>query len=142
MSEAEVHEELYAMAAQNSQKHLSNAYPTRLNARLWTHLLLRSGIKPDQRWGELARKSYNKLTDTLINSIYNMDGKNKFKEEFVTCGGVALSNINQKTLECKTCPGLYFAGEVLDIDAVTGGFNLQAAWTTGYAVAEAITNKH
>lgn len=142
MSEAEVHEELYAMAAQNSQKHLSNAYPTRLNARLWTHLLLRSGIKPDQRWGELARKSYNKLTDTLINSIYNMDGKNKFKEEFVTCGGVALSNINLKTLECKTCPGLYFAGEVLDIDAVTGGFNLQAAWTTGYAVAEAITNKH
>lgn len=135
-SEAEVQEELYAMAAQNPQKQISNIYPTRLNARLWTHLLLRCGIKPEQRWSELARKSYNKLTNVLTNSTFDVDGRNKFKEEFVTCGGVALSNVNPNTLECKSCPGLFFAGEVLDVDALTGGFNLQAAWTMGYVVAE------
>ena len=83
----------------------------------------------------------NKLTDILINDTYQVKGRSQFKEEFVTCGGVALSNIDYKTLECKKHPGLYFAGEVLDVDAITGGFNLQAAWSMGYRAAVSISEK-
>ena len=89
----------------------------------------------------MGRKGLNKIVAALTNSTYTMDGKNRFKEEFVTCGGVALGNINPATLECRKHEGLYFAGEVLDVDAVTGGFNLQAAWTMGYVVARAIAGK-
>ena len=74
----------------------------------------------------------------LTQDTYAIAGKTKFKEEFVTCGGVSLENVDAATLECKRHPGLYFAGEVLDVDAITGGFNLQAAWTTGYVVAQTI----
>lgn len=77
----------------------------------------------------------------LTNDRYDIDGKNRFKEEFVTCGGIALSNLNPSTLECRQHPGLYFAGEVLDVDAITGGFNLQAAWTMGYVAAHALCDK-
>ena len=75
------------------------------------------------------------------NDEYPINGKSRFREEFVTCGGVALDSVSQSTLECKQCENLYFAGEVLDIDAITGGFNLQAAWTTGYVVAKSISEK-
>ena len=88
------------------------------------------------RWAELGRKGQNKLVATLTNQQFVIDGKNRFKEEFVTCGGVALGNINPSTLESKKYPGLYFAGEVLDVDAITGGFNLQAAWTMAFVVAK------
>lgn len=135
-SEQETMEMLMGMAIRNPSKQLQSVYPTRLNSRLWTHLIEKSGLKPSARWGEMARKSYNKLVNTLVNDQYNADGKYRFKEEFVTCGGVALSNISAKTLECKHLPGLYFAGEVLDVDAITGGFNLQAAWTMGYVAAK------
>lgn len=108
---------------------------------MWLNLLQQSGIDPEQRWGELSKKSFNRIVSTLTNNIYSIEGKNKFKEEFVTSGGVALNNINPSTLECKTCPGLYFAGEVLDVDAITGGFNLQAAWTMGYVVAKSLSGK-
>ena len=74
----------------------------------------------------------------LTGQQLQVDGKNRFKEEFVTCGGVALSNVDSSTLECRRLPGLYFAGEVLDVDAVTGGFNLQAAWTMGYVVGRSV----
>ena len=87
---------------------------------------------------ELGSKGLNRLIATLTSDSYPLSGKSKFREEFVTAGGVALSNINPNTLECKQHPGLYFAGEVLDIDAITGGFNLQAAWSTGYVCAESI----
>ena len=83
----------------------------------------------------------NRLVNTLTNDEYQVRGRSRFKEEFVTCGGVALSNINLSTLECKTHPGLYFAGEVLDVDAITGGFNLQAAWSMGYVIAQSIAAK-
>ena len=78
----------------------------------------------------------NKLVETLVNDQYTIGGKGCFRDEFVTCGGVSLSNIDQNTLESKVCKGLFFAGEVLDIDAITGGFNLQSAWTTGYIAGE------
>ncbi len=78
----------------------------------------------------------NKLVETLCNDHYTINGKGTFKEEFVTCGGISLDSILPNTLESKVFPGLFFAGEVLDIDGITGGFNLQAAWTTGYVVGQ------
>lgn len=140
-SEMEVLQHIMTIAAENPQKMLSTYHPGQLNARLWLYLLQQSGISPDQRWAELSKKTFNRLVSTLTNNIYNVEGKNRFKDEFVTCGGVSLTNISPRTLECKNVPGLYFAGEVLDIDAITGGFNLQAAWTTGYVAAQAITGK-
>ncbi len=141
MNETEVGEEIGTLAAGNMQKQLASVYPERLNSRLWQHLLSRAGLRHDRRWGELGRKSFNRLASVLTNDTYEITGKNRFKDEFVTCGGIALSNINPKTLECRSLPGLYFAGEVLDVDAVTGGFNLQAAWTMGYVAARAIAEK-
>ena len=131
---------LRSMAAKNEKKQISSAYPTELNARLWKHLLDRAHISPEMRWKELQGKSLNMLVHHLTNDEYQVTGKSKFKEEFVTCGGVALSNLNQETLEAKKYKGLFFAGEVTDVDAITGGFNLQAAWTMGYAAAHGICN--
>lgn len=141
-NEPEVADMISAMAAENKQKQISNIYPAHLNSRLWEHLLTQSGLKPEMRWAELGSKGRNRLVATLTNDRYRIDGKNKFKEEFVTCGGVALGNISAKTLECKHHEGLYFAGEVLDVDAVTGGFNLQAAWTMGYVAAKSVAEKY
>lgn len=141
MNETEVMERIMEISIKNRQKRLATVSPEKINNRLWIHLLQQSGINPQQRWGELARKSYNRLVNTMTNDLYAIDGKNRFKDEFVTCGGVALSNHHPSTLECNTCKGLYFAGEVLDVDAITGGFNLQAAWTMGYVVAKAIVEK-
>lgn len=131
---------LRSMAAKNEKKQISSAYPTELNARLWKHLLDRAHILPEMRWKELQGKWLNMLVHHLTNDEYQVTGKSKFKEEFVTCGGVALSNLNQETLEAKKYKGLFFAGEVTDVDAITGGFNLQAAWTMGYAAAHGICN--
>lgn len=135
-TEAEVTEMLLELSIRNAHKQLHSVYPSCLNSRLWMLLLESSGLRGDQRWGELARKSYCRLASRLTSHTLQIDGKNKFKEEFVTCGGVALGNVNASTLECRTLPGVYFAGEVLDVDAITGGFNLQAAWTMAYVVAK------
>ncbi len=123
----------------NSQKLILNTHPSELPSRLWMYLVSRCGIRDDAHWAELGSKGMNRLVNTLVNDGYRIRGKSRFKEEFVTCGGVALSNIDPGTLECRSCPGLYFAGEVLDVDAITGGFNLQAAWTMGYTVARSVS---
>ena len=135
-SESEVASILGELAVRHPQKQLQSVFPTRFNSRLWLHLLDYCQMNPTARWAELGRKSYNRMAAMMTNHQLEVDGKNKFKEEFVTCGGVALSQINPSTLECKKHPGLYFAGEVLDVDAITGGFNLQAAWTMGYVAAK------
>ena len=135
-NENAVREQLREMAAENPQKLLSSVHP--VQQRLWEHLLERAGLRKDMRWAELGSKGLNRLTATLTADSYPLSGKSKFREEFVTAGGVALSNVNLSTLESKRHPGLYFAGEVLDIDAITGGFNLQAAWSTGYVCAQNI----
>ena len=141
LNEAEARTLLQSLAAENPRKQVSNKPPAGLQARLWNHLTLRTGLRPDIRWAELGSKGLNRLVATLTQDTYAIAGKTKFREEFVTCGGVSLSNIDPSTLECKRHPGLYFAGEVLDIDAVTGGFNLQAAWTTGAVAARSIAAK-
>ena len=138
LNEAEARELLQEAAAAHPQKQVSNTPLAGLQARLWSHLLQRAGLRPGIRWAELGAKGQNRLVATLTQDAYAIAGKTKFREEFVTCGGVALGNLDPSTLESKRHPGLYFAGEVLDIDAVTGGFNLQAAWTTGAVVARSI----
>ena len=141
LSEAETRALLEELSAANPRKQVSNTPPEGLQARLWNYLTVKAGLRPDIRWAELGSKGLNKLMNTLTQDNYAIAGKTKFRDEFVTCGGVALSNLNPATLECKQYPGLYFAGEVLDIDAITGGFNLQAAWTTGYVAAQSIASK-
>ena len=136
--EQNVRDRILSLSKDNSQKLILNTHPSELPSRLWIFLISKSGIREDARWAELGSKGVNRLVNTLINDEYQIRGKSRFKEEFVTCGGVALSNINLNTLESKAHPGLYFAGEVLDVDAITGGFNLQAAWSMGYTVARSI----
>lgn len=138
-NEAEVRERLLQTAAENARKFMANT--PLLPGRLWAHLLGKAGLREDLRWGEAGSKALNRLTAILTNDSYPLRGKSRFREEFVTCGGVALSNIDPGTLACKRHPGLYFAGEVLDIDAITGGFNLQAAWSTAYGVARSIQKR-
>ena len=141
LNEAETREILQETAAGNPRKQVSNTPVAGLQARLWNHLIAKAGLRADIRWAELGSKGLNRLVSTLTQDTYAIAGKTKFREEFVTCGGVALGNLDSATLESKRHPGLYFAGEVLDIDAITGGFNLQAAWTTGAAVARSIAAK-
>lgn len=123
-------------AAANRPRHLSGARPEKFPDRLWRVVLRRAGLREDLRWAELGSKGLNRLCNTLTNDILPVCGRAKFKEEFVSCGGIALSEVNLSSLECKKHPGLYFAGEVLDVDGVTGGFNLQAAWSTAMTVAK------
>ena len=132
----EVEETLLQLQAANPRKQLGTLHPFGLPSRLWLYILNKLGLDAVKPWGEIGRKTLNRLTETLVNDQYTIAGKGVFREEFVTCGGVSLQSVNAKTLESKVCPGLFFAGEVLDIDAITGGFNLQAAWTTGVVAGQ------
>lgn len=134
-----VEKEIEQISSSHPQKLVTSIRPFQLPARLWQYLTARAGISPERKWAETGRKGTNRLIEVLTNDCHRISGRGTYKEEFVTCGGISLKSIDAHTLESKHCPGMYFAGEVLDIDAVTGGFNLQAAWTTGYIVGESIT---
>ena len=123
---------LMTCAAENGKKKIANQIPFDIPSRLWDFLLEKSEINPNVIYAEQNKKSLNRLLNNLLNDVYQVSGKTTFKEEFVTCGGIKLMEVNPETLESKIVPNLYFAGEVLDIDGVTGGFNFQAAWTTGF----------
>jgi len=116
----------------SSNKKIYNHNPFIIPKRLWLFILEKLEIPEDKIWRELSKKNKNRLINTLINDEYEIKGKTTFKEEFVSCGGISLSEVNMLTMGSKRHNGLYFAGELLDIDGVTGGFNFQAAWTTGY----------
>lgn len=137
--ENSVRETLSSLAHDNGKRQLRNAWPPAFTSKLWEHLLVKAGLMPDMLWSDLRGKPFNRLVNTLLNDEYEVRGRGHYKDEFVTCGGVSLSCIDYSTLECKSLPGLYFAGEVLDVDAITGGFNLQAAWTMAFAAANAIS---
>ena len=126
----------------NPQKQLKTIAPCGLPSRLWVYLVEKClGERSNGRWGSLNKKELNRLANLLSGGdSYQIAGRAAFKDEFVTCGGIALSAVNPSTLESRCVPHLYFAGEVLDIDGITGGFNFQAAWTTAYTVARAIHN--
>lgn len=140
--EPEVLGELQSLMSRQPQKQLQTVRPFALPARLWEYLLQKTlGARAQNRWQNLNAKELNRLTNTLVNDQYTTSGRAAFRDEFVTCGGVALGSVNPATLESRHVPRLYFAGEVLDIDGVTGGFNFQAAWTTAYTVASAIARQ-
>ncbi len=134
-----IFETLENTAIRESLKRISTFCPFGLPQRLWIYLLARSlGDRAQIRWCELNKKDKNRLANTMTNDTYEIAGKAFFKDEFVTCGGISLNSINPSTMESRSVDGLYFAGEVLDIDGITGGFNFQAAWTTAYTVAKSI----
>jgi hypothetical protein len=117
---------------ENAKKLIQSNQLFGLALRLWKKLCLQADISETLRWGEIPKKQYNKLIDNLLNSPFEIKGKTTFKEEFVTAGGIKLSEINLDTLESKLHKGLHFAGEIMDVDGITGGFNFQNAWTSGY----------
>ncbi len=117
-------------------KKIANVYPGGIPSRLWIYLLSKITENTELQWQDLKGKTYNKLLNTLINDSYKVEGKTTFKEEFVTAGGIDLSEVNLKTMELKNLPGIYACGEVLDLDGITGGFNFQSAWTTGYVAGK------
>ena len=141
MSHDEVMEFLADMSVVHAQKLVCNTHPGQLTSRHWEYLVLRAGIGRDVRWNGVGRKQMNRLASVLVSDNYQITGRVPHKEEFVTAGGVSLRSVDAATLECKNRPGLFFAGEVLDVDGVTGGFNLQAAWTMADAVARAIATR-
>ena len=139
LEESAVRERLSAFTG--SSRMIVNSHPAELTERLWRHIVERAGIRSDMRWSELGSKGLGRLVNVLISDTYEITGRARFKEEFVTCGGVSLSEVRPDTMESRKLPGLFFAGEVLDIDAVTGGFNLQSAWSTAHLAAHSLAAK-
>jgi predicted Rossmann fold flavoprotein len=130
----------YLKSAKQFTKGLVSSKPlSGIVSRLWVYLLQRSGIDAATHWGELTHTQMVALSKTLCNDLYQAKGKTTFKEEFVTAGGISLQEIDANTMESKKIKGLYFAGEVMDVDGITGGYNFQHAWTSGWIVANSIT---
>ena len=130
--EDELRSEINKVIENHGLKMVGNLNPFPMTSRLWNFLLQKIEINPEKRWNEVGKKGLNKLINSLLNDRYEVSGKTTFKEEFVTAGGVSLDDVDFSTMESKVLPGMFFAGEVLDIDGVTGGFSFQAAWTTGW----------
>ncbi|MFD2602543.1 BaiN/RdsA family NAD(P)/FAD-dependent oxidoreductase [Flavobacterium suzhouense] len=137
----ECEEELKELKEQQPKKTVAKQSPYDFPNRLWQSLVNAAGIQPETRWADLSKKQLKALAEQLTNGEYQVNGKSTFKEEFVTAGGIDLKEVNFKTMESKLLPDMYFAGEVLNIDAITGGFNFQNAWTGGYIAAQSIVEK-
>ena len=141
LAEQGVQTALYEAAVREPQKQLPTFNPFGLPQRLWAYLLEKTlGGRTTVRWAELNKKDVNRLVNVLTNDTYQVAGRAAFKDEFVTCGGISLKAVNPSTLESRHVPHLYFAGEVLDVDGITGGFNFQAAWTMAAVVARSISS--
>lgn len=137
-SEDSIRTKIKALKQEQGGKQTGSESPFLLPKQLWRRLLQLSQIDVDQRWALLSNGQMQALIKQLLESSFSLQGKTTYKQEFVTCGGVNLDEVNFKTMESRLCPGLYFAGEVLDIDGVTGGFNFQNAWTTGWIAGHAM----
>ena len=135
----EAMETLKELKLEHAKKAVSKKSPFNFPNRLWESLVLTSGIENETKWSDLSKKQLTDLANQLTNGEFQVNGKSTFKEEFVTAGGIDLKEINFKTMESKLHENLFFAGEIVNIDAITGGFNFQNAWTSGFIVAEAIT---
>ena len=138
LSFEEVEEQLKNLKLEHSKKVVCKKSPFDLPNRLWESLVLASEISTDAKWADLTKKQLQNLTLQLTKGEFQVNGKSTFKEEFVTAGGIDLKEINFKTMESKLHPNLYFAGEIVNIDAITGGFNFQNAWTGGFIIANSI----
>ena len=135
-NEADTQAALMEMAVRQPQKLLTTCNPFDLQQRLWSYLVEKAlAGRATIRWSEMNKKDVNRLVNVLVNDTFQIAGRAPFKDEFVTCGGISLKAVNPVTLESRHVPRMFFAGEVLDIDGITGGFNFQAAWTTAYTVA-------
>ncbi|MFY9309858.1 MAG: NAD(P)/FAD-dependent oxidoreductase [Bacteroidia bacterium] len=135
-NEEKVRIEFANQREENPSKMIAGNCPFELPKRLWEHLVQKSGITKTTRWADLSKKSANVLAASLVNDEYKVLGKTTFKEEFVTCGGISLKEIDFTTMQSKLVPGLYFAGEIMDVDGITGGFNFQNAWSSGWIAAQ------
>jgi hypothetical protein len=142
VGEQTLRERMDQYRTEHPKKHLANLCPVELPSRLWLHFLQRLELSPDRSWGELGRRDRDRLVDAFTNARYAVRGRTTFKEEFVTAGGIALEEVDPGSLQSRLVPGLYFAGEVLDIDGITGGFNFQAAWTTGHIAGRLLRSPH
>ena len=141
--EQDIIRQLSEQAIKQPKKQLTTYNPFGLQQRLWAYLADKTlGERSHIRWSELNKKDVNRLVNVLTNDTYQIAGRAPFKDEFVTCGGISLKAINTTTLESRHVPRLFFAGEVLDVDGITGGFNFQAAWTTAYTIARSIASQH
>lgn len=138
MTQDQVRQQLLAIKGDWAKRAIAPHNPFPLPKRLWQYLTQRAGLDPTLTWANLSKKALHQLVLELSQGQYDIGGKGIFKEEFVTCGGVQLKEVNFQTMESRLCPGLYFAGEILDIDGVTGGFNFQSAWTTGWLAGRAM----
>ena len=134
----EVEKNLKELKQEHAKKSVSKKSPFELTNRLWESLVLASGIESETKWADLSKTQLQNLVNQLTNGTFQVNGKSTFKEEFVTAGGIDLKEINFKTMESKLHENLYFAGEIVNIDAITGGFNFQNAWTSGFIVASAV----
>ena len=134
----EVEKKLKDLKQEHAKKSVSKKSPFELTNRLWESLVLASGIEAETKWADLSKIQLTNLINQLVNGTFQVNGKSTFKEEFVTAGGIDLKEINFKTMESKLHKNLYFAGEIVNIDAITGGFNFQNAWTSGFIVANTI----
>jgi predicted Rossmann fold flavoprotein len=124
-----------------ASKKMVNKNPFNLPQRLWEYHLQECGINPEIRWADLPAKKQNQLSKQLCSQQFFIKGKTTFKEEFVTAGGIKLTEIDANTMESKIVPNLFFAGEILNVDGITGGFNFQHAWTSGWIAAKEIVRK-
>ncbi len=127
-----------AHRATQGARRVANIPPGQLPARLWEQIARAAGISTNARWSALTHSHQTRLATLLHRTVFPVTGKSLNKDEFVTCGGVRLTEVNFKTMESRICPGLFFAGELLDIDGITGGFNFQAAWTTGWIAGQSM----
>ncbi|GGB85765.1 flavoprotein [Flavobacterium suaedae] len=135
-------EQLKDIKQEQAKKLAGKKSPFDLPNRLWESLVTAANITDDLRWADISGKQLQALASQLTKGEFQVNGKSTFKEEFVTAGGVELKEVNFKTMESKLVENLYFAGEILDIDAITGGFNFQNAWTCGFIAAQSITEKN
>ncbi|MBD1851088.1 NAD(P)/FAD-dependent oxidoreductase [Leptolyngbya sp. GB1-A1] len=142
-----VRQTLLAAKTEFPRKSIAAHNPFTLPRRLWQFLTMKAGVgetddseggSASHRWADFSKQAMNRLIQQLMQTELPVKGKGVFKEEFVTCGGIRLKDVNFQTMESRCCPGLYFAGEILDIDGITGGFNFQSAWTTGWLAGQAM----
>jgi hypothetical protein len=142
LNDAQLAKEFETRRGSQAARLVVNAPVAPLPARLWEQLVLAADVPRETRWSALSRPAQHKLIQQLLRGEFSVTGKSLNKDEFVTCGGVKLNEVDFKTMESRLCPGLFFAGELLDIDGITGGFNFQAAWTTGWIAGRAMAREN
>ncbi|MGF1521072.1 MAG: NAD(P)/FAD-dependent oxidoreductase [Leptolyngbyaceae cyanobacterium] len=138
LNSEQLRQTLQAARTQMPKRAIFNHCPLALPKRLWRYWTKQADLEETTSWANLPKKALNRLTELITRGTYPLQGKGVFKDEFVTCGGIKLSEVNFKTMQSRCCPGLFFAGEILNIDGVTGGFNFQSAWTTGWLAGQAM----